>query len=80
MQTVYRELIDRQVPFEERACLSKVRYSSRREARSLVRHGRRQDGTLEPYRCQFCGEWHLGHGRSGKARRIARRTAILAAA
>ena len=80
MQTVYRELIDRQVPFEERACLSKVRYASRREARTLSRHGRRQDGTLEPYRCRFCGEWHLGHSRHGAARRIARRMAASAAA
>lgn len=80
MQTMYRELVDRRLPPVERGCLSKVRYSSQREARAVVRHGRHQDGSLKPYRCDFCAEWHLGHSRPGRARRIARRAYILDAA
>jgi hypothetical protein len=59
--TAYTLLVERPIGREERSCASKVPFSSRREARSRVRHGHGQDGTLRPYHCQFCGEWHLGH-------------------
>lgn len=59
--TAYREYVERPLPYAERACTSKLAYASRREASSRVRHGRHQDGTLHPYRCGFCGGWHLGH-------------------
>ena len=59
----YRALIERPLSPIERACTSKVGYGSRREARTRARHGRHQDGTLRPYHCGNCGEWHLGHRR-----------------
>jgi hypothetical protein len=61
--TTYRAFINRDLPIRERACGSKAAYVSRGEARSTVRHGRRQDGSLAPYRCRFCTLWHLGHRR-----------------
>lgn len=64
MQVVYRELIDRRLPLVERGCTSKSAYASRREANSIVRHGRHMDGTLRPYRCGLCESWHLGHRRT----------------
>jgi len=45
----------------ERGCTSKARFLSRREARSMGRHGRHQDGSLRPYHCRFRDWWHLGH-------------------
>jgi hypothetical protein len=61
MIVAYTQFIERPTGRVERSCTSKVPYMSRREARSRVRHGRNQDGTLRPYRCPFCGAWHLGH-------------------
>jgi hypothetical protein len=63
MLAAYRALIERPLSPIERGCTSKVGYSSRREARTRSRHGRHQDGTLQPYRCGNCGDWHLGHRR-----------------
>ena len=59
----YRLFIGRASSPIERGCTSKITYSSRREARSTSRHGRHQDGSLAPYRCAHCGDWHLGHRR-----------------
>lgn len=59
----YRLLINRDLPLRERACESKAVYASRGEARSLIRHGRRNDGGMKPYRCSFCAMWHIGHRR-----------------
>jgi len=61
--STYRLFINRDLPIRERACESKAVYVSRRDARSHARHGRRQDGSLAPYRCRFCSLWHLGHRR-----------------
>lgn len=61
--TAYTVLVERPTNRVERSCSSKIPYATRREARARVRGGRNQDGTLRPYRCQFCDEWHLGHGR-----------------
>jgi hypothetical protein len=62
----YRQFINRNLPMQERGCTSKAVYLSRREARSLVRHGRRGHAGLHPYRCRFCGSWHLGHARRAR--------------
>lgn len=45
---------------EARACLRKSRYSvagARQRAAELTRPGQR----ISPYRCVFCGCWHVGH-------------------
>jgi hypothetical protein len=57
------EMVNRSMPFIERSCLSKALFISQREARSVVRHGRHQDGSVQPYRCRFADHWHLGHRR-----------------
>jgi hypothetical protein len=57
----YRTLINRDLPLVERGCTSKVAFSTRAEARSLARHGRRSNGQLHPYHCRYCDLWHLGH-------------------
>jgi len=61
--TAYTLLVEPPSDRVGRSCSSKIAYGSRREARARVRDGRNQDGTLRPYRCQFCGLWHLGHPR-----------------
>jgi len=64
MQTAdYRQFINRNLPLLERGCTSKALFTSRREARSLVRNGRRSSGALKPYHCRSCRGWHLGHPR-----------------
>jgi hypothetical protein len=63
MRVDYHLFINRNLPLVERGCTSKAMYVSRSEAKSVLRHGRRQDGTLKPYRCEFCPGWHLGHRR-----------------
>lgn len=65
----YGEFVNTDYRGVERSCLAKARYDSRREARALVEHGRRSNGQLEPYHCQSCSYWHLGHRRSSKSRR-----------
>jgi len=61
--SIYRQLINRDLPIRERACESKAAYLSRREAGTRARTSRRTDGSLAPYRCRFCTLWHLGHRR-----------------
>jgi hypothetical protein len=58
---VYRRLVNRELPRRERACTSKVPFSTRPEARTVAHHGRRADGALQPYRCSYGDHWHLGH-------------------
>ena len=61
----YRRVINRELPFEERSCSSKVQFVTRDEARSYLRSGRRTAGSaLKAYRCRFGSHWHLGHHRS----------------
>jgi hypothetical protein len=67
----YRQFINRDLPIQERACASKSVYVSRADARSSVRNGRRQDGSLAPYHCRYCSLWHLGHRRHRHGRRRA---------
>jgi len=59
----YRQFINRELPPIERGCTSKARFLNRREAQSLVRHGRHSTGSLAPYHCRYCQYWHLGHRR-----------------
>lgn len=48
--------------FERRSCRSKVRYATRRDARSAARQfGRRVRDHLRAYGCDFCAGWHVGH-------------------
>ena len=60
MITAYTLLVERPVDRIGRSCSSKILSASRREARARVRGGRHQDGTLRPYHCQLCDQWHLG--------------------
>jgi hypothetical protein len=62
----YRLYVNRELPPFERGCSSKVPYGTRGEAKGANR-GRRHDGTLKPYHCQFFDHWHLGHPRHGHA-------------
>jgi hypothetical protein len=59
----YRQYINRNLPLQERGCGSKAVYVSRREARSMVRHGRQSYAGLHPNKCRWCFGWHLGHAR-----------------
>jgi hypothetical protein len=60
---VYRRLVNRDLPREERACTSKIPFETRIEARAHARDDRRTDGSLRPYRCPFRDHWHVGHKR-----------------
>lgn len=50
---------------EERACLGKRRYGTKRAAQAVVLAIAKQDKdeTIQPYKCEFCGYWHVGHRR-----------------
>jgi len=47
-----------------RSCTGKVRHTSQANAevarRVMVRAGRAAPGTLNAYRCSFCGGYHVG--------------------
>ena len=64
----YRLYVNRDLPIEERECTSKAAYSTRREARCMMRRGHHAAGQLEPYHCSFCDLWHLGHPRCAHRR------------
>ena len=72
--------METQEQFEQRVCKRKIPFATRREAalaaQSMQRRGK---DPVEPYRCQFCEQWHLGHRLSRKEKR-ARKQARLAAA
>lgn len=46
-----------------KACLGKVRHDSHVSALGQIAKLRRVQGwsKLRPYRCKFCGHWHIGH-------------------
>ena len=47
---------------EQIACGWKARYTRRKYAKDTSSYIRRNGGpNLRPYRCRFCGCWHLGH-------------------
>jgi hypothetical protein len=60
---MYRMFINRDLPWPERACSSKVPYETRHEALGVARDARRTDGSLRPYHCRLGDHWHLGHRR-----------------
>lgn len=39
----------------------KIPYKTRAEARASVKRKDGMELSGKPYRCQFCGFWHLGH-------------------
>lgn len=41
-------------------CKGKVRHETREFALIALRHTRSY-GNLSPYKCRFCGGWHIGH-------------------
>lgn len=48
-------------------CGGKVVFKNRERAENSrlyqIKIGRRGYSAVEPYRCKFCGDWHLGHHR-----------------
>ena len=68
MIATYRSFIQRPSGLIGRSCSSKSAFVTRREALSLSRHGRHQDGTLQAYHCPHCDLWHLGHKSSRRVR------------
>lgn len=51
---------DTAVADRERSCGNKVRHDSREHAVQVA--GKMRSGKdLEPYPCNYCGGWHLGH-------------------
>jgi hypothetical protein len=48
-------------------CSGKQGFDSFDIARTKIRMEVR--GFVQPYRCEYCGKWHLGGARSGKERR-----------
>ncbi len=52
------------VSFRTKSCSGKKKYRSEAEAADMIdtqrEYGRPMDG-VRPYRCGFCGKWHIGH-------------------
>lgn len=45
-----------------RSCEGKIRHPDRSSALQHIRaFGVRRDRDVEPYWCQFCNGWHVGH-------------------
>lgn len=65
-----------------RACLGKRRLPGQEIAERVARlMSRRTDSLLLPYRCRYCGHWHVGHpGRRQAQAYLARRQAHATAA
>jgi hypothetical protein len=62
---------------ELRSCASKVPHVSRREAKQVARltTTRCGGGTVASYHCEYCGLWHVGHGRKVRDRHHTRSAA-----
>ena len=63
-------------------CTGKRRYDVRSHAMKTLKRRRSQEAGapgLEVYRCQFCGDWHLGHTPPTMADRVAARKKARAA-
>lgn len=47
------------------SCTSKIRHSNREDSivhiKKLVNSANFRDGYLHPYKCNYCGGWHVGH-------------------
>jgi hypothetical protein len=50
--------------YRNKSCTGKKRYRSEPEARAMINtqqeYGEEMD-EVQPYRCNFCKQWHLGH-------------------
>lgn len=44
----------------EAACMGKKPLTESLAWRISAKHARRGDKTRRPYRCRFCGHWHVG--------------------
>lgn len=44
-----------------KACTGKIRYSTREKARARVFKTSFDGRSLDVYKCEFCGGWHIGH-------------------
>lgn len=54
---------------EYRGCGSKAVFISRREAQARVRRNHDAGPRLRPYRCPWCGQWHLTSSNRSAGRR-----------
>lgn len=61
---------------EERACGNKIKHETWRDAeehvRGIIEHNiererEHRSSRLHAYRCDYCGFWHVGHGRGPEA-------------
>lgn len=44
------------------SCYHKVRYGHAQTAENACRRmNEKGSGEMEPYRCRYCGGWHIGH-------------------
>lgn len=56
--------------FKQASCAGKEAFTSPQDATKARRNQRnRRKATLETYRCQFCGSFHIGAPQSGAKRK-----------
>lgn len=48
----------------KRKCADKVRHKSKGDAQIAVLKAFRKGDCQHPYKCPFCGTWHIGHNRA----------------
>lgn len=48
----------------ERSCEGKVAHETREAADQAARVLRQRGDVVRPYRCVFCGRWHIGYRRA----------------
>lgn len=53
-----------------RECGHKHRFSQDRAIRLANRKREATGENIVAYPCRWCGEWHLGHGRTRRSRRL----------
>lgn len=47
-----------------KSCEGKVQYFTITAAHQSIKYYvKKGDGIMEPYKCRFCGWWHIGHGK-----------------
>jgi predicted Zn-ribbon and HTH transcriptional regulator len=60
-----------------KSCIGKVKYTSEDDALKSVYHLKRLNAKnaivsrISPYKCHFCGSWHVGHLNNNAKRCIA---------
>lgn len=45
----------------KRKCANKVKHKSKEAAQIAVKLAFRKGNCMHPYKCPFCGTWHIGH-------------------